>query len=60
MAEKKDPYAHRKHRVKYQQGYGAEGAARGINHVGGDSKGTDPRLETEKRDDARESEDKDE
>lgn len=30
----KDPYAHRKHRVKYQEGYGAEGAARGASHLG--------------------------
>lgn len=28
-----DPYAHRKHRLKYQQGYGAEGATRGKNNL---------------------------
>jgi hypothetical protein len=57
MSEKKDkqptaadPYAHRAHRVKYQKGYGAEGAARGINHVGGDAKGVDPRAESDKHD----------
>ena len=30
---KKDPYAQRKHRVKYQVGYGCEGAARGENEL---------------------------
>lgn len=35
MATKADPYAHRAHRVKYQEGYGAEGAARGKNELPG-------------------------
>lgn len=54
MAEQKDPYKHRAHRQKYKLGYGAEGAARGKNHVGGDAKEVDPRLESEKKDDASE------
>jgi hypothetical protein len=29
LAGSKDPYSHRSHRVKHQEGYGAEGAARG-------------------------------
>lgn len=37
MATKQDPYAHRKHREKYQLGYGAEGAARGKNELPGGS-----------------------
>lgn len=51
-----DPYSHRKHRMKYKLGYGAEGAARGINHVGGDAAKVDTRAEVEARDDASEAE----
>lgn len=52
MAEKKDPYAHRSHRQKYKLGYGAEGAARGKVHLGGDSKAVDPRAESDAKADA--------
>ena len=31
LAGSKEPYAHRSHRVKHQEGYGAEGAARGAH-----------------------------
>ena len=51
MAEKKDPYAHRAHRQKYKLGYGAEGAARGKVHLGGDA-GKDPRAESDAKADA--------
>jgi hypothetical protein len=50
-----DPYAHRAHRIKYQEGYGAEGAARGKVHIGGDAKGVDPRAESDKHDEAEEA-----
>lgn len=33
VSQVKDPYAHRKERVKYQVGYGAEGAARGVTEI---------------------------
>lgn len=49
MEKKKDPYAHRWYRMKYKLGYGAEGAARGESHVGGDAKGVDPRAESDKQ-----------
>jgi len=44
-----DPYAHRKHRVKYQLGYGAEGAARGKNELPSDVKDVSPKDESYKK-----------
>jgi hypothetical protein len=46
-----DPYAHRKHRAKYQVGYGAEGVARGKTSGDLSSKGLSPREQSEAKED---------
>lgn len=52
-----DPYAHRAYRIKYQLGYGAEGAARGEVHVGGDKAKVSPRDDSDKYDESHKEED---
>jgi hypothetical protein len=51
VSQVKDPYKHREHRVKYQAGYGAEGAARGKEELPSETKGLSPREKSEKDED---------
>jgi hypothetical protein len=52
VSQVKDPYKHRKHRMKHSLGYGAEGAARGASDIPHETKGLSPREESEKKEEA--------